>query len=67
MHMMQYSWLDMHNTDCNLARHTTVAMQGHIDKLLMMKKYVDDTSDRGLVLSNAKWNGSKDHEFIISG
>jgi hypothetical protein len=31
-------------------------------------KYVDDTSDRGLVLNpTQKWDGRKDHELIISG
>jgi hypothetical protein len=33
-----------------------------------MMKYVDDTSGRGLVLNpTRKWNGSKEHDFIISG
>jgi hypothetical protein len=31
-------------------------------------KYVDDTSDRGLVLNPMrKWDGNKEHEFIING
>jgi len=31
-------------------------------------KYVDDTSDRGLVLNpTRKWDGNKEHEVIISG
>jgi len=33
-----------------------------------MMKYVDDTSDRGLVLNpTRKWDGNKEHKFIISG
>jgi hypothetical protein len=33
-----------------------------------MMKYVDDTSDRGLVLNpTRKWDGNKEHEFVISG
>jgi len=36
--------------------------------MLRMMKYVDDTSDRGLVLNpTRKWDGNKEHEFIISG
>jgi hypothetical protein len=36
--------------------------------MLRMMKYVDDTNDRGLVLNPMrKWNGSKEHKFIISG
>ena len=46
----------------------TVVMHVHFDAILRMMKYVDDTSDRGLVLNPMqKWNGIKDHEFIISG
>jgi hypothetical protein len=46
----------------------THATQVHYDRMLRVMKYVDDTSDRGLVLNpTQKWNGSKDHEFIISG
>ena len=38
------------------------------DAMLRMMKYVDDTSDRGLVLNPMqKWNGNKEHEFSISG
>jgi hypothetical protein len=33
-----------------------------------MMKYIDDTSDRGLVLNpTRKWDGNKEHELIISG
>ncbi len=46
----------------------THAMQVHYDAMLRMMKYVDDTSDRGLVLNpTQKWNGNKEHKFIISG
>ncbi len=52
----------------NLARHMTFVTQVHYDAMLRMMKYVDDTSDRGLVLNlTRKWNGSKEHEFIIRG
>ena len=65
--MMQYSRPDTYNAACNSARHMTVAIQVHFDAMLRMMKYVEDTSDRGLVLNlMQKWNGSKDHEFIIS-
>ncbi len=66
MHMMQYSQPDTYNAIWNLARHMTV--WGHFDTMLRMMKYDDDTSDRVLVLNPMqRWNGSKDHEFIISG
>jgi len=46
----------------------TSATQVHYDAMLRMMKYVDDTSDRGLVLNlMRKWDGNKEHEFIISG
>jgi hypothetical protein len=68
MHMMQYSRPDTYNAVCNLARHMTDVMQVHFDAILRTIKYVGDTNDRGLVLNPTwKWNGSKDHEFIISG
>jgi hypothetical protein len=68
MHMMQYSRPDTYNDVRDLARHMKCATQVHYDALLRMMKYVDDTSDRGLVLNlTRKWNGSKEHEFIISG
>ncbi len=68
MHMMQYSWPDMYNAVCNLGRHMTRATQMHYDAMLRMMKYVDDASDRGLVLNSMrKWNGNKEHKFIISG
>ncbi len=39
----------------------------HYDAMLRMMKYADDTSDRGLVLNpTRKWDGNKEHEFIIS-
>jgi hypothetical protein len=68
MHMMQYSQPNTYNAVCNLARHMIVAMQVHFDAMSRIMKYLDDTNDRGLVLNPMwKWNGSKDHEFIISG
>ncbi len=69
MHMMQYSRPDTYNAVCDLVRHMTSATQVHIDTMLRLMKYIDDTRDRGLVLTNStqKWDGSKDHEFIISG
>ncbi len=70
MHMMQYSQPDMYNTfaiwqdTCQLQCKGTLTF----DTMLRMMKYVNDTIDRGLVLSLMwKWNGRKDHEFIISG
>jgi hypothetical protein len=55
-------------TVCDLARHMTSATQVHMDTILRLMKYVDDTCDRGLVLNRMqKWDGSIDHEFIIHG
>ncbi len=68
MMMMQYSWPDTYNVVHNLARHMTHAMQVHYDTMLRMMKSVDDMSDRGLILNpTQKWNGNKEHEFVISG
>ncbi len=51
MHMMQYSRPDTYNAVRDLARHMTKATQVHYDAILRLMKYVDDTSDRGLVLN----------------
>jgi hypothetical protein len=65
---MQYSWTDTYNAVCNLARHMMCVTQLHYDLMLRLMKYIVDTSDRGHVLNpTRKWNGSKEHEFIISG
>jgi len=64
MHMMQYSRPDTFNAVRDLARHMTKATQVQFDAMLRMVKYVDDTSDRGLVLNpTRKWDGNKEHEF----
>ncbi len=58
MHTMQYSWPDTYNIVCDLARHMTSATQMHMDAMLRLMKYVDDMSDRGLVLNPMqKWDG----------
>ena len=68
MHMMQYSRPDTYNTERDLARHMTSVTQVHYDTMLSIIKYVNDTSDRGFVLNPMrKWDGNKEHEFIISG
>jgi hypothetical protein len=68
MHMMQYSWPDTYNAVLDLVRHMTLMTQVHYDAMLRMMNYVDDTSDRGLVLNQMqKWNWSKEHKFVISG
>ena len=68
MHMMQYSRPDTYNAVRNLARHMMCSTQVHYEAMSRIMKYVNDTSDRGLVLNPArKWNQSMEHEFIISG
>jgi hypothetical protein len=68
MHMMQYSRPSTYNAVHDLARHMTSATQVHMDTMLRLMKYVNDTSDRGLVSNPMqKWDSSNDHEFIISG
>jgi len=68
MHMMQFSRPDTYNAVRDLVRHMTKATQVHYDAMLRMMKYVDDMSDRRLVLNpTRKWDGNKEHEFIISG
>jgi hypothetical protein len=51
MHMMQYSRPDTYNVVRNLVRHMMSATQVHYEAMLRMMKYIDDTSDRGLVLN----------------
>jgi hypothetical protein len=68
MHMMQYSRPDTYNIARDLARHTTSATQIHLNAMLRLMKYVSDTKERGLELNPVKsWDGTKEHEFIISG
>jgi hypothetical protein len=68
MHMMQYSRLDTCNAVYDLARYMTHVTQVHYGAILRMIKYVYDTRKRGLVLKpTQKWDGSKEHKFIISG
>ncbi len=68
MHMMQYSWPDMYNAVRDLARHMTSVTQVHLNAMLRLMKYVSDSKERGLVLNPTRsWDGTKDHEFIISG
>ncbi len=67
MHMIQYSRPDTYDAVPNLARHMMSATQVHYEAMLRMMKYVDDTSDRGLVLNpTRKWDGNKEYKFIIS-
>ena len=57
-----------YNAVRDLARHMTCATQVHYDTMLRMMKYVDDMNDRGLIQNpTRRWNGNKEHEFIISG
>jgi hypothetical protein len=68
MHMMQYSRLDICQTVHDLARHMGAATKIHWNAMFRMMKYVSNTKERGLTLNpTQKWDGSKDHEFIISG
>ncbi len=68
MHMMQYSRPDTYNAVRDLARHMTSATQVHMDAMLRLMKYVSDKKERGLVLNPTRsWDGTKDHEFLISG
>ena len=66
--MIQYSRPYTYNAVRDLARHMTKATQVNYDAMLRMMKYVDDTSERGLVLNpTRKWGGNKEHKFIIIG
>ncbi len=67
MHMMQYSRPDIYQTVRDLARHMGAATKVHWDAMFRMMKYVCDTEERGLTLNpTQKWDGSKNHEFVIS-
>jgi hypothetical protein len=68
MHMMQYSRPGIYQTVRDLARHMGAATKVHWDAMFRMMKYVCDTKERGLTLNpTRKWDGSKNHEFVISG
>ncbi len=63
MHMMQYSWPDISQMVRDLARRMSAATRVHWDAMFCMMKYAC-----GLPLNpTRKWDGSKDHEFVISG
>ncbi len=51
MHMMQYSWSDTYNAVRDLAKHMTSATQVHMDAMLRLMKYVDNTRDMGRTVS----------------
>jgi hypothetical protein len=68
MHMMQYSRPDIYQAVQNLARHMGSAKKLHLDAMFRMMKYVSNMNERGLTLNpTQKWDGSKDHKFIING
>jgi hypothetical protein len=68
IHMMQYSPPDIYQTVRDLARHMGLATKVHWDAMFCMMKYVCDTKERGLTLNpKQKWDGGKNHEFVISG
>ncbi len=67
-HMMQYSRPDIYQAVQDLARHMGSATKLHLNAMFRMMKYISDTNERGLTLNPTwKWDGSKDHEFIING
>jgi hypothetical protein len=45
-HMMQYSRPDTYNSVRDLARHMTCAIQVHMDAMLKLMKYINDTSEK---------------------
>jgi hypothetical protein len=68
MHMMQYSRPDIYQTVRDLARHMGATTKVHWDAMFCMMKHFCDTKERGLTLNpTQKWDGSKNHEFVISG
>jgi hypothetical protein len=52
MHMMHYSRPDTYNAVRDLVRQMTSATQVHMDAMLRLMKYVDNTKDSGLVLKS---------------
>ena len=66
--MMQYSRPDIYQAVRDLARHTGAATKIRWDAMFRMIKYFSNTKERGLALNlMQKWDGRKDHEFIIRG
>jgi hypothetical protein len=68
MHAMQYSKPAMNNAAQDLSCHMHAAMQDHYKAMLHVLKYSVDTAEQGLVIKpNRKWDGSQNHELVISG
>jgi hypothetical protein len=68
MHAMQYLKPEMYNAVQDLYRHMHEATKKHYTAMLHVLKYSVDMVNQGLVLKlNRKWDGSKNHEYIISG
>ncbi len=68
MHAMQYLKPEMYNAVQDLYRHMHEATKDHYTAMLHVLKYSVDMVNQGLVLKlNRKWDGSKNHEYIISG
>ncbi len=68
MHAMQYSNPEMYNAVQDLSCHMHEATQDYYKAMLCVLKYSVDTVEQGLVLEpDRKWDGSQNHELVISG
>ncbi len=68
MHAMQYSKPEMYNAVQDLSCHMHKATQDHYKAMLCVLKCSLDYGDQGLVIKpNRKRDGSRSHEFVISG
>jgi hypothetical protein len=68
MHAMQYSKPETYSVVQDLSQHMHEATKDHYKAMLHVLKYSADMANQGLVLKpNRKWDGSQNHEHIISG
>ena len=68
LHHTRYTRPEISNAVRDAARHMQAPNDSHIKAMHRIMQYCRDTPDRGLVLRpDAKWDGSKDFKFRISG
>ena len=68
IHMMKWSRPDVLNAVQDLMRHMSKAMLCHVKAMKRVMTYLTMMVDYGLMLEpNAKWDGSKEFEFEVTG
>ncbi|MEM9078894.1 MAG: Ty1/Copia family ribonuclease HI [Bacteroidota bacterium] len=68
IHISKYTKAEILNAVRELTRFGSEPSHAHREAMLRVMKYCVDTKEKGLLLKpNAKWDGSKDFEFEITG